>query len=246
MVAARYLADIQQVGHGVVLFHDRVGDVGSSYAMDIAQIVIPALKAQGFVLVAPSLELSPLSRRLPLDNQGFPSPTSQQVFVGLADIDGDGRADVCFSRRGALACAMSEERPGPPGGPVPVTAFRWAKPSPPVPGEPGVDGEPFGPFAPWALADVRARGRASVCSFGFEGVFCRLVTKYGDLAPPGPWLADAKASGSVALAPHVRLVDAKRTVASFGFGDIDGDGKDDVCALTQTGIVCACSNGIRL
>ena len=40
VIASRYLDSMKEARHGIVLFHDRVGDVGSRYALDVAERVI--------------------------------------------------------------------------------------------------------------------------------------------------------------------------------------------------------------
>lgn len=84
VTAARYLKSIDEAKHGIVLFHDRVGDVGSDYAMTIAQIVVPALKERGYVFAAPVLAFGPLRARA--------SP--EGPVLGFADSDGDGHEDL--------------------------------------------------------------------------------------------------------------------------------------------------------
>jgi peptidoglycan/xylan/chitin deacetylase (PgdA/CDA1 family) len=55
VMAERYLTGINALGHGIVLLHDRVGHVGSHYAVDLAKTLIPELKARGYVFTT-SLE----------------------------------------------------------------------------------------------------------------------------------------------------------------------------------------------
>ena len=110
VVAQRYLASIDEAKHGIVLLHDRVGDVGSTYALSIAETLVPALEARGYVFAAPVLAFSPLSPRL----EGTFGPSFR-----LVDVDGDGRDDVCVDAPGAgdprQRCHRSVERTLPDG-----------------------------------------------------------------------------------------------------------------------------------
>ena len=63
VMAARYATDIETYRHGIVLLHDRVGDVGSRYALDLARILVPRLVADGFVFAAPVLRFGALQPR---------------------------------------------------------------------------------------------------------------------------------------------------------------------------------------
>jgi peptidoglycan/xylan/chitin deacetylase (PgdA/CDA1 family) len=240
VVAARYLASIDRVGHGIVLLHDRVGDVGSHYAIDIARSIIPTLKARGFVFVAPLIQLSPLSKRLPVDPDCFPSRTREGLSVLLVDINGDGRSDACLQTNGPLECAVSEERQGPSG---PITSFRWALPSLGAPDGGAGTCERFAPLGQWALADVSGSGRASRCGVGAAGVFCRGAPTGEQCGAPSLWLPAPASSRPVAFAPTTTLGHVTTSPATLRFADVDGDGKDDACAETPLGVVCARGHG---
>jgi peptidoglycan/xylan/chitin deacetylase (PgdA/CDA1 family) len=97
VTAKRYLDSITSAGHGIVLLHDRVGDVGSRYAVDVAEILVPELARRGFVFVAPVLRFSPLAPRT------FEMP--RRVHELRADLDGDGNVDLCLED--GIACARS-------------------------------------------------------------------------------------------------------------------------------------------
>ena len=62
VVAERYLQAIERAGHGIVLLHDRVGNVGSTYALDVARLLVPNLVHAGSSsrrLCSTSLRLRP-------------------------------------------------------------------------------------------------------------------------------------------------------------------------------------------
>lgn len=107
VVAHRYLAKIESWKHGIVLLHDRVGDVGSRYALDVAKTLVPALVARGYVFAPPVLRFGPLTNR-----SAPPSRTHD------GDLNGDGRADHCERTRDGIACALAA-----PKGLLPATVW---------------------------------------------------------------------------------------------------------------------------
>lgn len=98
VVADRYYAQIERARRGIVLLHDRVGDVGSRYALDIATRLVPRLEARGFVFAAPILAFSPLRPRA-VTRPEHPS------LVG--DLNGDGVLDRCTITTAGVSCALS-------------------------------------------------------------------------------------------------------------------------------------------
>lgn len=98
VVADRYYVQIERARHGIVLLHDRVGDVGSRYALDIATRLIPRLKSRGFVFAAPILAFSPLRPRAV-------TPPPHRSLAG--DLNGDGALDTCTITSAGVTCALS-------------------------------------------------------------------------------------------------------------------------------------------
>jgi peptidoglycan/xylan/chitin deacetylase (PgdA/CDA1 family) len=211
VVAARYLASIEARRHGIVLLHDRVGDVGSTYALDIARHLIPELRARGFVFVAPVLAFSPLRDRVEW--------TSSGTAMRFADVDGDGRGDVCVDRAGTIACQRSEtETTGLTGAPRATFAKREIAVRPPI------------GMRAFDLADVDGDRRADLCVVTDDAIDCARATGTG-------WSAFERWSRD--LAPATGHTHA----TSFRLADIDGDGRADACARAAAGLVCAKSNG---
>jgi peptidoglycan/xylan/chitin deacetylase (PgdA/CDA1 family) len=170
VVAQRYLALAESVGHGIVLLHDRVGHVGSGYALRVAEALVPALEARGFVFAAPVLGFSPLAPHPPPDTPRKVAPLPPGVFDGWAvdpesvqrgDINGDGRADVCGRGREGIVCALSNGRSF-------LSATLW---------QGGMsDARGHGPLgATLQLADVNGDGRADLCGRGPEGWVCGMA-----------------------------------------------------------------------
>jgi peptidoglycan/xylan/chitin deacetylase (PgdA/CDA1 family) len=100
VIADRYAARIERARKGIVLLHDRVGDVGSRYALDVAKRLVPRLKARGYVFAAPVLAFSPLATR-----DRVPETHSLS-----GDINGDGNRDECAITTSGVACALSNGR----------------------------------------------------------------------------------------------------------------------------------------
>jgi peptidoglycan/xylan/chitin deacetylase (PgdA/CDA1 family) len=230
VVARRYLASIDSAKHGVVLFHDRVGDVGSSYALAIAERVIPALRAHGYAFVAPVLEFGEAAPRLAsASDDAGPAATARPSLL-LGDLDGDGRRDVCVHTPGDRRCARSVEIVGTEEDRRPRTVF-----------EPSPAPDPLSSCAARfesediALADVNGDGRADVCATLGFGVACAIMLPSGECGPEAKWSLWA-AQESPASRPF-------RGEAQVRFGDVDGDGKDDACTISERGIDCALSTG---
>lgn len=207
VVAMRYLATVDRYRRGIVLLHDRVGDVGSTYALDVARALVPALEARGYVFAAPVLAFTRFRSR---SNDGL---AFDDGSLRVADVDGDGRADLCGDRDGELLCARSAPSQESENA-MPVTTFGAAMPTAHPPE--GARGA--------ALADVDADGRADVCFLRDDDVRC--VTAGGGART---W--------SEALGAHG---DAG---ASLRLADIDGDGRADACVSDGDGVVCAISTG---
>jgi peptidoglycan/xylan/chitin deacetylase (PgdA/CDA1 family) len=233
VTAERYLASIDEAKHGIVLLHDRVGQVGSTYAIDVARALVPALKARGYVFAAPVLAFSPLVIRAPREPGG-----SEARAVTFPDLDGDGRADLCVRATGASECFRSVEVAGDASDLRPRTVFRGALPgSPASPADAGAGpGEIAGAITDVdrrtiRLGDLNGDGRADVCGRGSGGVVCALSTGHG-FARATVWLREG-------MTDEDGWRDASDLrAASLQLADVNGDGRADLCADSPAGIVC--------
>ena len=222
VTASRYLESIAKAGHGIVLFHDRVGDVGSDYALRVARHVIPVLEARGYVFAAPMLEFSTFRSRsgnsLTTDWLASLDATS----ITLIDVDGDGRADLCGRGTGGLGCARSVERAGTGADLRPETFFEWSaawSASARAPSLPAPDG---------LRGDLNGDGRVDECHVTREGVVCAFSGPHGMLAPT-PWLAAGRVDAEPWMTGSARLF----------LADVNGDNRADLCAVSPLGIGCA-------
>ncbi len=218
-VAARYLATIESRGHGIVLLHDRVGHVGSRYALDVAEALVPQLEARGYVFAAPVLRFGTLApRHADGDDAHAWDPSSFQ----FGDVNGDGRDDTCgrtLNGRG-ITCAISMHTAYTSTQSVDALPHAIFRPIATAPGRP----PPVGPFL---LADVNGDGRADACIAGRDGITYSASTVPGESYTFTPWSDE----GPPGL---------------FGLADVDGDGKADACRRTDAEIACAHNTGSRL
>jgi peptidoglycan/xylan/chitin deacetylase (PgdA/CDA1 family) len=213
VMAERYERAIASAGRGIVLMHDRVGDVGSRYALDMAERLVPWLVARGYVFAAPVLGFGPSETR-------WAAPASE---MRLADVDGDGRADACVREGDGLVCATSAahvERGLERAFFDDTALVTLALPA---------------RARSFELADVNGDGRADVCVRVPEGISCALARAGGGFGPMTPWsddFSDAEGWGSDPAYD-----------GTLRFADVDGDHRADVCARSPAGVVCARSTG---
>lgn len=224
VVARRYVAAIEAAGHGIVLLHDRVGHVGSRYALDIAHLLVPALRAKGYVFAAPVLAFSPPSPRA-RDASAWAAVDPASVRV--ADRDGDGHADVCGRSRHGVVCARALPRQG--GRPF---ALGEAEVCAPAPRDRVGAALLADPDTELELGDVDGDRRADLCVVhGAHGIACGLADAAGRFGPLRSWLAEGPHAGDDGAASALML------------GDLDGDGRADACVRASAAIACARSAG---
>ena len=223
VTARRYLETIDEMGHGIVLFHDRVGDVGSDYALRVAKRVMPELLARGYVFAAPVLAFSPFRSRL-ADNLTVDWVASlDPASIVLIDVDGDGRADLCGTGTGGFACARSIVRRGSNGDARPTTLFAW---SAAWSGHDDVVKETTAQRASALEGDLNGDGRIDRCHLQRDGLRCSLANPHGLLAD-SLWL------------PRDRTDATKWLTGRLLLSDVNGDGRADVCSMANDDVACA-------
>lgn len=126
----------------------------------------------------------------------------------VADLDGDGRDDVCAQDGDQFVCWRSQGDRFAEGRAVLHARDR----------SPGARGTEL-----W-LADVDGDGRLDLCTRDMDGLRCS-VTASGHVTSLSA-LSDA--AGFDDVGAH----------GSLRFGDVDGDGRDDVCARVEGGLTC--------
>ena len=154
-------------------------------------------------------------------------PDAHGATLQLGDVDGDGKADVCGRSADGIVCATATADGAGLG-----DLRLWSS------------GRDFSDADGWAasaayygsihLADVNGDGYADVCGRSALGVVCALNDKAGRFAPAGLWIGS-------------EFTDAlgwpdDRYGSTLQFGDLNGDGKADVCGRGPAGVRCATAN----
>jgi hypothetical protein len=145
--------------------------------------------------------------------------------VMFADLNGDGRADVCGRSASGVVCAIA--RAG--GGFGPATL--WSADF----GDAQGYGAAEGYYGSVRLADVNGDHYADVCARVPNGVVCALNTTTGAFAPASLWLGSDFTDALGWLPADYG--------ATLMFGDLDGDGRADVCGRGPSGVRCALASG---
>jgi hypothetical protein len=132
----------------------------------------------------------------------------------LADVDGDGRADLCARTTLDFRCHLSQGDGfgGPVAGPPLADADGW---------------NTRGRYATLRLADVNGDGRRDVCARAADGVTC--------------WLWSGSSFDRRIFGPALTDADGWTTAAryrSLRFADVDGDRREDLCARAAGGLHC--------
>ena len=148
--------------------------------------------------------------------------------IALGDLDGDGRADLCVLDGDGLGCYRSQDG----------RAFGARIEGPPVPAA-GAAGE-IGLVGTLRLMDVDGDGRADLCLRGAAGLACHRSSLRPRREEGGPGFDEA-----VVLADLSDAAGFGRTanLATLRMGDLDGDGRADVCARAADGVRCWLSDG---
>lgn len=144
----------------------------------------------------------------------FLSGTARAANLQFADVNHDGRADACWRSAEGVRCATADAN-----GTAFVGASTWTSES--------IEGS-------FQLTDVDGDGFADLCGRSEEGVRCALNDRAGHFAPSTVWLG---VEGAEVLAgPWPALGSA------LLFGDVNHDGRADVCGRSDVGVHCALAN----
>ncbi|MBZ5509013.1 MAG: FG-GAP-like repeat-containing protein [Acidobacteriia bacterium] len=143
--------------------------------------------------------------------------------IMLADINGDGKADVCGRASTGIVCALSTG-----------SGF----------GQAYLATSDFSDLQGWnagsyyygsiRLADVNGDGKPDICGRSSGGVICGLNNGNGSFGPVRQW------EGSFTDAAGWNQPQYGSTMM---FADINGDGRPDVCGRGGAGIICELSVG---
>lgn len=170
-----------------------------------------------------------------LSNAYMPNVYQNAGYYGtlrLADVTGDGRADLCFRLADGVYCAVSETLNGVNHFATPV---RW------TPRYSDADG--WLP-AKWStsiqLGDLDGDGKADLCGRGIGGLYCARSNGTNAFVGDAWWSAGTVPYGNFSEAEGFGNSGYYQT---FRLGDLDGDGKADACLRSAAGVLCAKSTG---
>lgn len=135
------------------------------------------------------------------------------------DVDGDGLADACSLGPEGLECFLAADN------------FNTRVQGPAMPYDRGWHNEKN--FSTIRFGDINGDGKADVCARYNEGVRCYLSDgqSFGSRID-GPEWSDDKSWGN-----------SPSYYGTLGMADINGDGKDDLCARASAGLYCYPSQG---
>jgi FG-GAP-like repeat len=140
----------------------------------------------------------------------------------LADLNHDGADDICMRGYDGVHCSLSNK-----------SAFLPSRQA----------GTEFSDRAGWSdpiyysslrLGDINGDGKADVCGRGFAGISCALGNGDGTFGASTLWTANfsnGQGWGQMEYTSTIML------------GDVDGDGKADLCGRGIAGVYCALSSG---
>ena len=152
------------------------------------------------------------------DDEGFTDPKYWST-IRLADLDGDGRADLCARTAAGIDCRLSTG-----------TAF-----GPSIAGPELSDASGWGDMdnaATIRLADLDADGDLDLCARANAGIRCWPWTGAGfGSSFAGPDWNEASGWSDF------------RHYATIRLGDLDGDGRADLCGRPPEGVRCHLSTG---
>jgi hypothetical protein len=157
------------------------------------------------------------------DGNGWNASPAYYATIQFADINGDGKADVCGRGTNGIWCALST---GTSFGPQTLWQSSFSDAN-------GWKGS-AAYYSTIQLADVNGDGKADVCGRGTNGIWCALSngTSFGAQTL---WSTTYSDGNGWNLGPQY--------YGTIRFPDLDGDGKADVCGRTVGGLVCALSTG---
>jgi hypothetical protein len=142
--------------------------------------------------------------------------------VRFADVNGDGRPDICGRGMTGVYCALNNGN-GTFGSSQQWDSFfsdanTWQRPE-------------YG--TTMMFADINGDGRADVCARGLAGIWCELSTG-GSFGPAFLAQGDFSDGNSWNILDYY---------ASLRFADVNGDRRPDICGRGAAGIYCALNNG---
>lgn len=155
------------------------------------------------------------------DGEGFTVASAFETLQ-LADVNGDGKADLCARTSSGIVCELSDG-----------TAFRTVLTQPAFSDANGWGKPEY--YRTIAFPDLNRDGKADVCGRGGPGVWCALSdgARFGTATLWASEFSDANGWNGVSY------------YTTLQYADVDGDGRADLCGRGSSGIYCALSDGSR-
>ncbi len=155
------------------------------------------------------------------DDQGWGHPEYATTMM-FADLNKDGRRDVCGRGVAGIYCALSN------GSGFNSAVFALAD----FTDAQGWNNPVY--YSSLKLADVNGDGYADVCGRGIYGVFCALGTGDGYFHPSQLWSGQYADAGGWGFSQYG---------GTMMLGDLNHDGRADICVRGGAGIYCSLSTG---
>jgi hypothetical protein len=164
-----------------------------------------------------------------LADADIPNAPAYYATLNLADVNGDGRADVCVRHATqGIRCAFHDSGTGNFSSFSPKLArFRDSD---------GFGSAPYGSTV--QLADINGDGRSDVCGRAADGIYCATWDN-----ATLQFTGYAKRSNGITFSDLVGYNWSASVYRSLRVVDVTGDGKADVCSRNMNGIECAVNNG---
>jgi hypothetical protein len=153
------------------------------------------------------------------DTNGF-DQAQYYTTIHFPDVNNDGKADVCGRGVLGIYCGLST---GSTFGALSLWSADFSNPSWSAPEY----------YSTIRFTDVSGDGKADVCGRGPAGIWCAVST--GTAFGPATLWQSSFTDAAGWTAPQYN--------STIQFTDVNGDGKDDVCAHGVAGIICALSSG---
>lgn len=157
----------------------------------------------------------------PLSDANGWDKVERYATIRSVDINGDGKADICGNDSDGIKCWLSDG-----------SGFPTRKTGPALADSDGWNDPKY--FATIQFADINGDGTADLCARDSSGIKCWLFADGGFSYDPiiGPALSDAAGWGDPSRYYTIQL------------GDVNGDGKADICGRDSSGMKCWLSDGV--
>ena len=164
------------------------------------------------------------------DANGYGASAASYGSVRLADVNNDGKADVCGRNTSGLECALNDGE-GNFGAVTQWTIEEYSD---------GLFWFDAASGATLQFADINGDGFNDVCGRGASGMICMLNTAgvgFQGFREAHHWSDTGDFSNDEGWG------DSPARYGSVQLGDINGDGRADICGRNESGLVCGLSMG---